>query len=166
MLCDRVESLVQVNIGRSDVPPPADQADFIAQSCFIGFGPSPQASHHLDLKAQMLPGAPRDNRIDVNVRPSRVREPFMLTKYTGYGVDRNVKGFGGMDLVPCKIMKQWEVRLLLYSTQSVLGMIVSCLSFSSQIAGQLYHFSHSDNVSKRPNISIKELDDLINDQHV
>ena len=43
----------------------------------------------------MLPGAPRDNRIDVNVRPSRVQEPFMLTKYTGYSVDRKVKGFGG-----------------------------------------------------------------------
>ena len=68
--------------------------------------------------------------------------------------------------MPCKIMKQWEVRLLLYSTQSVLRMIVSCLSFSSRIAGQLYHFSQSDNVPKRLNRSIKELDDLINDQHV
>ena len=90
----------------------------------------------------------------------------MLTKYTGHGVDRNVKGFGGMDRVPCKIMKQWEVRLLLYSTQSVLVMIVNCLSFSSQIARQLYHFSHSDNISKRPNRFIKELDDLINDQRM
>ena len=75
----------------------------------------------------------------------------MLTKDTAHGVDRNVKGFGGMDCVPCKVMKQWEVRLLLYSTWSVLGIIVNYLSCSSRIAGQLYHFSRSDNVSKRPN---------------
>ena len=75
----------------------------------------------------------------------------MLTNDTGHGVDRNIKGFGGMDCVPCKVMKQWEVRLLLYSTWSVLAMIVNCLSFTNRTAGQLYHFSRSDNVSKRPN---------------
>ena len=40
----------------------------------------------------------------------------MLTEDTGSGLDRNVKGFRGMDRVPRIIMKQWEVRLLLYST--------------------------------------------------
>ena len=74
----------------------------------------------------------------------------MLTKNTGHGLDCNVKGFGGVDRVPCIIMKQWEVRLLLYSVQAALRMIVNYLSFSGRIAGQLYHFSRSDNVSKRP----------------
>ncbi len=59
---------------------PTYQVYFITQSCFIGFGPSPQASHYLHLKVEMLPGAPRDNPVGVNVRPSRVREPFMLAK--------------------------------------------------------------------------------------
>ena len=88
---------------------------FITQSCFIGFGPSSQASHHLHLKAEMLPGAPRDNPVGVNVRPSRVREPFMLAKDTGYSVCRNLKSFGGVDGVPCKVIKRWEVRSQLRS---------------------------------------------------
>ncbi len=39
----------------------------------------------------------------------------MLTKDISHGVDRNVKGFGGVDRMPRKIMKQWELRLLLYT---------------------------------------------------
>ena len=71
----------------------------------------------------MLPGAPQDNRIDVNIRPSRIQEQLMATNDAGHGADRNVKGFGGVDRVPCKIIKQWKVRLLLYSTWSILQMI-------------------------------------------
>lgn len=141
---------------------PTYQVYFITQSCFIGFGPSPQGSRHLDLKAEMVPGAPRDNRVGVNVRPSRVREPFMLTKDTGHSVYRHVKSFGGVDRVPCKVMKQWKVRPLLRSVQSVLEVIVNPFSLSSRGVGQQYQFSHSDNVSKGPNRFVKELDHLIN----
>ena len=145
---------------------PTYQVYFITQSCFIGFGPSPQASHHLDLKAEMLPGTPRENRVGVNARPSRVREPFILTQDTSHSIYRNVKSFGGVDRVPCKVMKQWEVRPLLRSAQSVLELIVNRFPLSSRVVGQHYQFSHSDNVSKGPNRFIKELDHLINNHYV
>ena len=45
-------------------------------------------------------------------------------------------------------MKQWEVRPLLRSAQSVLEVIVNRLYLSSRVVGQYYQFSHSDNVSK------------------
>ena len=86
----------------------------------------------------------------------------MLAKDAGHSIYRNVKSFGGVDRVPCKVMKQWEVRSLLRRAQSVLEVIVNRFSLSSRIVGQHYQLSHSDNISKGPNRFIKELDHLIN----
>ena len=82
------------------------QVYFITQSYFIDFESSPQASHHLNLKAEMLPDASRDNSVDVNVRPSRVREPFMLIKNISHSIYRNVKSFEEVNRMSCKVMKQ------------------------------------------------------------
>lgn len=90
----------------------------------------------------------------------------MLAKDTGHSVYRNVKSFGGVARVPCKVMKQREVRSKLRSAQSVLEVIINRLSLSSRVVGQHYQFSNSDNISKGPNRLIKELDNLINNHHM
>lgn len=84
----------------------------------------------------------------------------------GHSVYRNVKSLGGVDRVLCKVTKQWEIRFQLRSTQSILEMIVTRLSFSNRVIGQHYQFSHSDNVLKRPNRFIKELDNIINNHYM
>ncbi len=37
-----------------------------------------------------------DDLTGLNIRPCRVREPFVLVKDAGHSVYRNIKGFGGM----------------------------------------------------------------------
>ena len=90
----------------------------------------------------------------------------MLAKDTNHSVYRNVKSFEGVDRVPCKVIKQREVRPLLRSVQSVLEVIINRLWFSSGVVRQYYQFSHSNSISKGPNRFIKELDDLINNHYM
>ena len=54
----------------------------------------------------------------------------MLAKNTSQGIYRNIKSFGRVDRVPCKVMKQWEDRALLRSGQSILVLMVNRLSLS------------------------------------
>lgn len=54
----------------------------------------------------------------------------MLAKDTGHSIYRNIKSFGGVERVPCEVVKQREIWSVLRSVQSVLETIVSTRTLS------------------------------------
>ena len=78
---------------------------FIIQPCFSGFGPSSQATQHLESEAQILRRVLHVSCIRVSIEWFHFRKPFVLAKDTGHSLDCNLKGFRGVDHMPCKVVQ-------------------------------------------------------------
>lgn len=85
----------------------------------------------------------------------------MFAQHTAHAVYRNFESFRRVDHMSCRFMKPWEDGLMLCSTQSVLETIANRLVLLNWAAGQIYQLSYSDDISKRGNGFIQEVDDLI-----